>query len=142
MDENRLLEFSKPVMPEEYDRVEPPGLAPLRAFGAGLIDPYGIPSWLAEKLGLGGRPGMPEYARRRLQELKSESPRAAGMGAAIPTALVGGTLAGGTLREVLNPNLLLPAIGVGASVAPIAEDFGAYKRSPRAQGSYPPSGAY
>jgi hypothetical protein len=135
--------LQRPVMPEEYDRTAP--LGPLQphaeAFGAGVIDPMGIPSWAANKLM--NSPNADWY-QRWAQEKRDQSPVAAGMGSSVLPGILGlGALRGVgelTTREALQgfpfaTQLGLVLGGARNSVSPPPQ-------RQRPQGAYPPGGAY
>jgi hypothetical protein len=143
----------RPVMPEEYDTKEPEGLPYLRAFGAGVVDPMGIPSWAYNKLS--GSPNSDWYTRR-MQEARDESPILAGMGSAVPMAPLGvGYMAarnaltlpfsysaapGAALRSI--GELLGPSMLFGGAMGQLREELSPPPRPQRPQGAYPPGGAY
>lgn len=128
--------MSKPVMPETYDLQEPMGLPYARAFGAGVVDPWGMTGRGLKALGF-------EHPARKLYEWRAESPMAAGAGSGLTTGLTMGRLGGARLGEMMDPSLLGPLMGAGMYSGDILDDFGLMPRqAPRAQGSYPTGGAY
>ncbi len=130
--------MARPVMPEEFDKPEALGPATphLRAFGAGLIDPAGIPSWIANLVAHGPKT---DWYERRMKEARDESPTAAGLGSAVLPTLIGGPLLGGTAAETMQ--LLPHSLAMGGSAGSL-KDLVAPVRNKRPQGSYPPGGAY
>ena len=125
----------RPAMVQEYEMVVDPA-AYARAFGAGLVDPAGVPSWALNALA-GALPALspvsPESAawyKRRMQEMRDESPVMAGVGSAVLPSLfgVGGvaaalrasspSLQGGRFaKEVLET---LPyGLGIGAALGKV-----------------------
>jgi hypothetical protein len=141
---SELAEFlMRPVMPEEYDR--PATLGSLQphaeAFGAGLVDPMGIPSWLVNKLA--GSPNTDWY-QRWAQEKRDQSPFAAGVGSTILPGLLGlgGLRAAGQLTSAEALGAFPEVMGLGAGVSGVRNAFVGPARKQRPQGSYPPGGAY
>jgi hypothetical protein len=128
-----------PIMPEVYDRQEALGpLMPhLRAFGAGVVDPMGIPSWAVNKVA--PTPGRDWYMRR-MQEARDESPIAAGMGSAVLPGVVGLGGLGLTAAEVASA--MPHALGVGSGIGSVREVLSPPPRKQRPQAAYPPGGAY
>lgn len=137
----QLLMRQPPVMPEEYDTPEALGsLTPhLRALGAGFVDPAGVPSALVNALA--GTPGTDWYSRR-MQELRDESPMAAGMGSALIPGVGAGRAIGGTLKEILDPKFLLALMLLGGQGGQARSQVVGPLTRPRPQGAYPPGGAY
>lgn len=131
--------MARPVMPEEFDRPEPLGqLAPhMRAFGAGVVDPMGLPSWALNKIA--PTPGRDWYMRR-MQEARDESPIAAGAGSAVLPSLVGLGGLGLTAGEIAGALPLAMQIGTGVGGVRDALFEPAKQRRPQA--AYPPNGAY
>ena len=135
-----LLLGRKPVMPEEYDRQDMPLQQYLwpaaKAFGSGLVDPMGMTGMA---LGAAGY----DHQARRLKEMRAENPVAAGMGSMLAPGL-GVMKAGGmTVRELMNLPGIASLMGAGGYLGDIAnKDFDMMRPAPRAQGSYPPEGAY
>ena len=139
-----------PTMPEEFDRPEALGsLTPhLRAFGAGVVDPMGLPSWFMEYLSRHGRLSLnqetADWYRRRMQEARDESPMAAGLGSAVVPALAGGAGLVG-LGELTGAEFLsgLPhALGIGGAMGGMRSALWPPEQKRRPQAAYPPSGAY
>lgn len=129
----------RPVMPEVYDRAESPIAPYMRAFGAGLVDPMGLPSWAYNKLA--GTPDADWYMRR-MQEARAESPIAAGMGSAVLPAGAGLTAA--RVAGALTPLDLarfpwLAAMGAGGALGGM---FAGPQHKQRPQAAYPTGGAY
>jgi hypothetical protein len=142
-------------MPEEYDIKEPEGIPFLKAMGAGAIDPFGLTGMAVDKLGGG------DWFGRRMSELRADHPVAAGMGTGVTTGALLNPAMGlyaalrnaglGTLGGNIPMSAYLTGIGmespalsamIGGSVGKTMEKLGAMPRSPRAQGAYPPDGAY
>lgn len=128
----------RPIMPEEHDRYsDPPVMSYARAFGAGLVDPMGLPSWAANALAR--TPGTDWY-KRRMQEARDESPVAAGIGSAVVPSLIGGPLLGGTMSETA---AAMPvALQIGGGVGSLRDILAPPPRKQRPQAAYPPGGAY
>jgi hypothetical protein len=135
--------LKRPVMPEEYDR--PAALGSLQphaeAFGAGVVDPMGVPSWLANKLA--GSPNTDWY-QRWAQEKRDQSPFAAGVGSTILPALLGlgGLRAAGQLTSAEALGAFPEVMALGTGVSGVRSAFVEPSRKQRPQASYPPSGAY
>jgi hypothetical protein len=141
----------KPVMPEAYDRRRGELIDPTvidarpyaRAFGAGLIDPMGVPSWLAHQAI--GSPKTDWY-QRRMQELRDESPVMAGAGSAVLPALLAGPLVGGPLlgagsaTEALT--VMPPIMGIGSALGKMRHHIWEPQSQQRPQAAYPTDGAY
>jgi hypothetical protein len=132
-----------PVMREAYDRPAPLGAAQrhVEAFGAGFVDPMGVPSWLANKLI--GSPNTDWY-ERWAQEKRNRSPFAAGVGSTVLPALLGlgGLRAAGQLTsaEALGASPELAALGI--SVSGVRSAFVDPAREQRPQAAYPREDAY
>jgi hypothetical protein len=144
-----LKKNGAPVMPEEFDRPESLGLLTpyARAFGAGLVDPMGIPSWLAHKLSKApedGRMSNSEWYKRTMQDARDESPIAAGVGSSVLPALLGGGVLRGigelTARESMEMIPYALQIGGGLGGARGVVSPPETKRRPQAR--YPTGGAY
>jgi hypothetical protein len=131
----------RPVMPEEYDRGEAPVMPYARAFGAGLVDPMGLPSWAYNKLA--GSQNADWYMRR-MQEARNESPFAAGVGSTVLPALLGlgGLRTLGQLTSAEAMGAFPEVMTLGAGVSGVRSAFVDPARKQRPQGSYPPGGAY
>jgi len=136
-------------MPEEYDIQEPAGLPHMRAFGAGAADPMGIPTWVLDQLAQRGysgpiKPELADWLKRRAQEMRNESPIAAGMGSGLGYGLGLGGLAKATgelgAREVIQGIPLW--MQLGGAVGGLRDSLFGPLTPPRPQGRYPPSGAY
>lgn len=132
--------YASRPMPEEYDQIGNPLAPHLRAFGAGVVDPMGLPSWVVNRLA--GTPTTDWY-QRRMQEARDESPVAAGVGSAVLPSVVGlgGLRAIGelTAREAFQG---FP-FGLGAGYwAGKGREALAPPKKQRPQASYPPDGAY
>jgi hypothetical protein len=126
--------YGRPVMPEVYDRGEAMGLPLARAFGAGFVDPFGLTK---KALGAFGY----DHQARRLQEMQAEAPLLSEAGGLLLPGLGGLKAAGLTGREIASalPNALPMAYGIHE----LKDVFDAAPRPAlRAQGSYPPRGAY
>ncbi len=148
--------MARPVMPEEFDRSAPLGNFQPRAeaFGAGMIDPMGVPSWLANKTI--GSPATDWY-ERWAQEKRDQSPIAAGMGSAVPLAALGAgglaARAAGTYAAVgarlpastpvsLFGTILPGAMVMGSAGGNIRDELAPPTKKQRPQAAYPPDGAY
>jgi hypothetical protein len=160
----------RPVMPEEYDRGgEPPIMPHARAFGAGVADPMGLPSWLYNRLA--GDTINSRWYKDRMQEARDESPMAAGAGSAVLPALLAGPLVGGPLLGAGSVGeamtIVPPIIGIGGALGRMkgamypspqqpasdswtpevglenwAHNLQMRPRARRPQAGYPPGGAY
>jgi hypothetical protein len=141
---------ARPTMPEAYDAPDNPLAPHARAFGAGLVDPMGLPSWLLDAYAQRWpqytpmNPATADWYRRRMQEARDESPVAAGVGSSVLPFLVGGGAARAvgelTTRELLEG---LPIfMQFGAAVGGMRDSVFPPPTKKRPQGSYPPSGAY
>lgn len=143
----------RPVMPEEYDRPSQLGsMQPYaEAFGAGLVDPMGVPSWVYNKLA--GSPNSDWY-KRWMQEKRDQSPVAAGMGSAVPLAVggmgVAGLRAAAQFPGYVTPGMIArdtgrmlgPAMAMGGALGNASDLLSPSLRRTRPQAAYPPGGAY
>ena len=134
----------KPVMPEAYD-VEHVGQGTADAFkalGAGFVDPFGLVGASARSWDDPNNPGMGrgEYIQRRLQEMRAGSPSAAGIGSMLLPGLGFAKGVGAVGRELIPGALILG--NAGGYGGPAMQDLGHMLPPKRAQGSYPPDGAY
>lgn len=130
-----------PVMREEYDRLESPAMPHARAFGAGVVDPMGLPSWLMNALA--NTPGTDWY-KRRMQEARNESPVAAGVGSTIPLAALGlgGLRVAGQLTSAEAMGAFPDVMGIGAGISGLRGAFVEPSQKRRPQAAYPTGGAY
>lgn len=146
-----------PIMPEAYDRYENPLLPLMRtyggAFGAGVVDPMGVPSWALTQIPEKYSPvsgANADWYKRRMQEARDESPTAAGAGSAVLPALLAGPLVGGPLLGAGSTaeamTVMPPIMGIGAAGGRIKNAIDDMSRHPdrkrRPQAAYPPEGAY
>ena len=141
---------ARPVMPEEYDAPLNPVAPHARAFGAGLVDPMGLPSWLLDAYAKRWpehtpmSPATADWYRRRMQEARDESPVAAGVGSSVLPFLLGGgaaRVAGElTTQEMLHGLPLF--MQMGAAVGGVRDTLFTPPTKKRPQASYPPGGAY
>jgi hypothetical protein len=126
--------FGMPVLPETYDWQREGMIMPhLRAFGAGAVDPFGL-----TKLGLGAF-GYGHQARR-LQEMQAESPAMSELAGVVTPGMGYAKAAGLTLKEL--GGALPYLMSMGAGWGGIRQELAPVREAPRAQGSYPPKGAY
>ena len=133
-----------PVMPEEYDRFENPVLPHARAFGAGFVDPAGIPSWLLNVLARNAPSYSPvtsetaDWYQRRMQEARDESPMAAGIGSTLLPGWWWGARGGMNAKELLQATPLL--IAGGGAAGNLREGLSPPPRQQRPQARYPTGG--
>jgi hypothetical protein len=127
--------------PEAY-QPESPSLRPYaEAFGAGLIDPAGIPSWLANWI---MRKPLTDWYKRRMQEARDQSPMLAGAGSAAIPALLAGPLVGGPLLGAGSTaeamNIVPPIMGIGSALGKMSHHWYEPPSRQRPQAAYPGGG--
>lgn len=137
-----------PVMPEAYDR-DPTALQWLgtqaQGLKAGFIDPFGLTGYARDALEpmMGVPPEMQGLKSREWSDQRREAPIAAGAGISM-TFPVGLELATLAKLGYIPAAETLRGLGLfgsfGGHFGNMFSDM--YRPAPRAQGSYPPGGAY